>query len=47
MFDGFGAMMFGAPVRPFDLQLRCFSAAFYEGADTKKINELNHGGKVT
>uniref|UniRef100_A0A915Q7M5 Uncharacterized protein n=1 Tax=Setaria digitata TaxID=48799 RepID=A0A915Q7M5_9BILA len=46
MFDGFGAMMFGAPVRPFDLQLRCFSAAFYEGADTKKINELNHGGKI-
>ncbi|KAL3997366.1 Ubiquitin fusion degradation protein UFD1 family protein [Acanthocheilonema viteae] len=46
MFDGFGTMMFGAPVRPFDLQLRCFSAAFYEGADTKKINELNHGGKI-
>ncbi|OZC07624.1 ubiquitin fusion degradation protein UFD1 [Onchocerca flexuosa] len=46
MFDGFGAMMFGAPVRPFDLQFRCFSAAFYEGADTKKINELNHGGKI-
>ncbi|CAG9539783.1 unnamed protein product [Cercopithifilaria johnstoni] len=46
MFDGFGAMMFGAPIRPFDLQLRCFSAAFYEGADTKKINELNHGGKI-
>ncbi|KAK6105721.1 Ubiquitin fusion degradation protein UFD1 family protein [Brugia pahangi] len=46
MFDGFGAIMFGASVRPFDLQLRCFSAAFYEGADTKKINELNHGGKI-
>ncbi|VDN21859.1 unnamed protein product [Gongylonema pulchrum] len=47
MFDGLGAVMFGMPAaRPFDLQLRCFSAPFYERADSKKINELNHGGKI-
>lgn len=38
-------MMFGQR-RPFDLQLRCFSAPFFEGADSNKINELNHGGKI-
>lgn len=44
MFDGIGGILFGT--RPFDIQLRCFSAPFYERADSKKINELNHGGKV-
>lgn len=44
MFDGFGGFLFGP--RPFDIQLRCFSAPFYERADSKKINELNHGGKI-
>ncbi|VDN00909.1 unnamed protein product [Thelazia callipaeda] len=46
MFDGLGMMMFGGSTRAFDLQLRCFSAPFFERADTKKINELNHGGKI-
>uniref|UniRef100_F1LAY4 Ubiquitin fusion degradation protein 1 n=1 Tax=Ascaris suum TaxID=6253 RepID=F1LAY4_ASCSU len=46
MFDGLGGMLFGGPVRPFDMQLRCFSAPFYGRADSDKINELNHGGKI-
>uniref|UniRef100_A0A1I7WMK1 Uridine kinase n=1 Tax=Heterorhabditis bacteriophora TaxID=37862 RepID=A0A1I7WMK1_HETBA len=30
----------------FSTQLRAYSAAFFEGADTEKIMEINHGGKV-
>jgi hypothetical protein len=31
----------------FHRQLRCFSAPFFQGGDTKKIQELNFGGKVS
>jgi hypothetical protein len=30
----------------FSVQLRCFSAPFFQKYDTQKINELNYGGKV-
>lgn len=47
----FNALFQGGPMmpeqRPFNTQLRCYSAPFYEGADSHKINELNHGGKVS
>ncbi|VDM38983.1 unnamed protein product [Toxocara canis] len=46
MFDGLGGILFSGPVRPFDMQLRCFSAPFFGRADSDKINELNHGGKI-
>uniref|UniRef100_A0A0N5ALF1 Ubiquitin fusion degradation protein 1 n=1 Tax=Syphacia muris TaxID=451379 RepID=A0A0N5ALF1_9BILA len=44
MFD----MMFGGrlPARDFDLMLRAFSAPFAQAADTEKVNEINHGGKI-
>jgi hypothetical protein len=31
----------------FRCQLRCFSAPFFQGGDSKKIQELNFGGKVS
>lgn len=33
--------------REFDLKLRAFSAPFAQAADTEKVNEINHGGKVS
>ena len=47
MFDGIGMIFGGMPARNFDLQLRAYSAPFAESADTEKINEINHGGKVS
>uniref|UniRef100_A0A914UQ02 Uncharacterized protein n=1 Tax=Plectus sambesii TaxID=2011161 RepID=A0A914UQ02_9BILA len=45
----FNAFFQGGPLmpeqRPFNTQLRCYSAPFFESADSNKINELNHGGK--
>ncbi|VDD93542.1 unnamed protein product [Enterobius vermicularis] len=32
--------------REFDLKLRAFSAPFAQAADTEKVNEINHGGKI-
>ncbi|TKR70126.1 hypothetical protein L596_022186 [Steinernema carpocapsae] len=48
MFSGINDMMFGGGMRhgQFDTRLRCFSAPFFHGADSQKINELNHGGKI-
>lgn len=47
MFDSLGSLMFGhSSSQQFRLQLRCFSAPFFERADSKKINDVNHGGKV-
>ncbi len=51
MFNRLEAMLHDAAAgmmeqRQFNTQLRCYSAPFFESADTHKINELNHGGKV-
>ncbi|MFH4973942.1 hypothetical protein AB6A40_000651 [Gnathostoma spinigerum] len=46
MLGGIGELLLGSFPRSFDLQLRCYSIPFFENADSQKINDLNHGGKI-
>jgi hypothetical protein len=36
----------GEAASTYSVQLRSFSAPFFQKYDTQKINELNYGGKV-
>ena len=42
---GIGNFM-GLEAGNYTVQLRCFSAPFFQKYDKDKINELNYGGKV-
>jgi hypothetical protein len=40
------AQFLNNPEVNFSVQLRCFSAPFFQKYDRVKVNELNYGGKV-
>ncbi|KAH7725498.1 ubiquitin fusion degradation protein UFD1 containing protein [Aphelenchoides avenae] len=43
---GMGNPFMRMAARDFDVRLRCYSAPFYPAGDSKKIKELNFGGKI-
>lgn len=49
MFQNLLGNMLGGDLdgaRPFSVQLRAFSAPFFQGYDAEKVNSLNYSGKV-
>lgn len=44
---GMGNPFMGIGPRNFEVRLRCYSAPFIQHADSKKVKELNFGGKVS